>query len=47
MLKPYAKNSDTSRIGWTVTPLPLMVILMAAAPRLNRGLHINSYKEEI
>ena len=46
MLKPCAKNCDTSRITWTVTPLPLMVVLMTAAQCLNKDLHINGYKKE-
>ena len=46
ILKPCTKNCDTSRITWTVTPLPLMVILVTAAPCLNKDIHINCYKKE-
>ena len=46
MLKPCAKNCDTSRITWIVTPLPIMVVLMTAASCLNKDLHINCYKKE-
>ena len=47
IFKPCTKNCDTSRITWTVTPLPLMVVLMTAAPWcLNKDLHINCYQKE-
>ena len=38
--------ADTSRITWTVSPLPLMVVLMTVAPCLNKDPHINGYKKE-
>ena len=47
MLKLCAKNCDTSRIAWTVTPLPLMKVLMTAASCLNKDLHINSLKGDL
>ena len=46
VLKPWATNCDTSHIIWTITPLPLMVVPMTAAPCPNKDLHINGYKKE-